>query len=225
MNRLWKLGALVAQSTARNGMLKAYGFSFQQPLIAMQFGRVRPPKVMKDRERKKSLAFSDEKAAKLSKAEEDAEAKKKKVDQEKLKAERAKMKSTPIKSQIAEFEQKPTRKTILRLRKEMAMETGETPKLKFNAERKMLKKKRLGRSASAKPVQTDEAKALAQAEKRSRTPNTPRTTEKPQLQHKVVKEYGNTEHAVNKELVKKLTLINTPPPNSKRTGYSSFPLQ
>eukprot|EP01017_Pseudomicrothorax_dubius_P012287 TRINITY_DN1494_c0_g1_i5.p1 TRINITY_DN1494_c0_g1~~TRINITY_DN1494_c0_g1_i5.p1 ORF type:complete len:435 (+),score=120.40 TRINITY_DN1494_c0_g1_i5:1335-2639(+) len=90
-------------------LLRGVGSSIFAPATVAAFGRVKGPKPthLKKKEKTRSAALSDEKAAKLSKAEEDAEAKRKKIEQERIKQERLRRQKLPKRTFDVSFEARP----------------------------------------------------------------------------------------------------------------------
>lgn len=148
--------------------------------INKQYFGIKPKKTppRKIKEKTKSAALTDEKAAKLSKAEEEAEIKRKKMEAERAKLDRHKRPESPIKTQDDTLERKITNKGLLILQEK-------------------LRRQRLGLDDDEEvPQQAETSKVVEEGKGRqvkipalSRfTPNTRQRKERPSLRRKVGKE-------------------------------------
>lgn len=200
--------------------------------VNKQYFGIKPKKTppRKIKEKTKSAALTDEKAAKLSKAEEEAEAKRKRMEAEKAKFNKNKKPESHIKTQDSTLEQRITKKGLIilqeRLRRQRLGLEDEEEEVPVEAESKAKvvegEGEGKGRKVRVKPLS------------RFNPNNLPRK-ERPSLRNKVGKEvllylcslfktvhtYFNTEIRQNKRFADQLNKVE-PSEGSRRTGIESI---
>ena len=125
---MFKLNAIFstllrAQACLRSGLPSQESPLLLTSLLASPFSRMsKPPRQVKTKIKKRGVAISDEKGAKLAK-EEEAEEKKKKIEAEKKRIEKSKIKKIPLKTFDMSYDISMTQKTIDKVAIKQARET------------------------------------------------------------------------------------------------------